>query len=215
VRSRLALVVSLLAGCTYCDAFGDLERARQGDLAAIQAVGELGDPKIPSSASLVYPRIDEAIAAIASHLDSADPVIRLQTLESVRRLSQRARDVYRNKFPTLFDRLLTDPEAEVRWRAAWALGRLDRTSPALRQAVTDPDPVVADRAAWAVGQARDDEAVEPLLQALEREERVALQAGLALGRITGLKHGSDVAAWQEWGKRWRANKALDRPPGDR
>lgn len=209
MRTRLlALTATLVAGCTYCDGREELERARQGDVAAIQQAGELGDPRIPASASLVDPRIDEAIAAVASHLDSTDPFIRLQALESVRRLAQRARDVYRNRFPSLFDRLLTDPEAAVRWRAAWALGRLERTSPELRAAAADPDPLVAERAVWALGQARDDEAVDALVAALDREEPIAARACAALARVTGQRH-PDRAAWQEWGRRFRASRRGD------
>jgi HEAT repeat protein len=207
MRTSLALLAAaLVAGCGTCDDREELERARQGDVAAIQQTGELGDPRIPASAALVDPRIDEAIAAVASHLDSADPFIRLQALESVRRLAQRARDVYRNRFPTLFDRLLSDPEAEVRWRAAWALGRIERTSPELRGAALDPHPLVAERAVWALGQARDDAAVDVLVTTLDRDDAVAAQAAASLARITGLRH-PDVAGWRAWGRQWRARRS--------
>lgn len=215
---RLALLAALLAGCTYCDGRDELARARTGDLAAVQVIGELGDPRVPSSASLTDARIDEAIAAVASFLHADDPLLRVAAVESVRRLASRARDVYRNKFPTLLDACLADPEVEVRWRAAWALGRAGRTSPELRAALKDPHPRVAERAAWALGEVRDDDAVEGLLEALDREPEVARQAARALGRITGLRHGPEPDAWRAWGQQWRARRALDRgaerpPPG--
>lgn len=195
---------ALLAGCTYCDGQEELARARTGELEAVQLIGEVGDPRVPSSASLSDVRIDEAIAAIASFLQADDPLLRVQALESVRRLATRARDVYRNKFPDLLDPSLSDPEVEVRWRAAWAMGRIERTSPALRAALADPHPLVAERAAWALGEVRDEEAIDGLLDALEREPRVATQAARALGRITGLRHGAEPDAWRAWGQQWRA-----------
>lgn len=211
------LLLTLVAGCTFCDGKAELELARSGDLVGIQEIGELGDPRIPSSASLTDVRIDEAIAAIASFLDSPDPIVRVQTLESARRLASRARDVYRNRFPTLFDGSLSDPLEEVRWRAAWALGRLERTSEALRGATADPSPRVAERAVWALGQARDEEAIEPLLVALDREPAVATQATRSLGRITGLRHGAQVEAWRAWGAQRRARREAEErspsPPG--
>lgn len=212
-----AAAAALLGGCASCDGQEELARARAGDLPAIQIVGEVGDPRVPASASLTDARIDEAIAAVAPFLDADDPLLRVQALESVRRLGTRARDVYRNHFPTLLDRCLADPEVEVRWRAAWALGRVERTSPELRAALTDPHPRVAERVAWALGEVRDEEAIDGLIGALEREEApVARQAARALGRITGLRHGAEPEAWRAWGQQWRARRGMDQgqePPG--
>ncbi len=215
----IAAAAALLAGCSYCDGQEELARARTGDLAAVQLMGELGDPRVPSSASLTDARIDEAIAAISSFLQADDPLLRVQAVESVRLLATRARDLYRNKFPDLLDPSLSDPEVEVRWRAAWALGRIERTSPALRTALADPHPRVAERAAWALGEARDEDAVDGLIGALDREPPVAKQAARALGRITGLRHGSEPDAWRAWGQQWRARRQMaeeeqDRGPDD-
>lgn len=206
---RWLLLAALVAGCTFCDGKAELELARSGDLRGIQEIGDVGDPRIPSSASLTDTRIDEAIAAIASFIASPDPLVRLQTLESARLLATRARDVYRNHFPTLFDGPLADPEEELRWRAAWALGRLERTSEALRIASADPSPRVAERAVWALGQARDEDAIEPLLVALDREPAVAAQAARSLGRITGLRHGAQLDAWRAWGEQRRARREAE------
>lgn len=215
-RPRLlvaAAAAALLAGCTYCDGQEELARARTGDLAAVQLIGEVGDPRVPSSASLTDVRIDEAIAAIASFLQADDALLRVQAVESVRRLATRARDVYRNKFPDLLDPSLSDPEVEVRWRAAWAMGRIERTSPALRAALADPHPLVAERVAWALGEVRDEEAIDGLIGALEREPRVAGQAARALGRITGLRHGPEPDAWRAWGRQWRARRQMGEQDG--
>ncbi|MCO5166678.1 MAG: HEAT repeat domain-containing protein [Planctomycetes bacterium] len=225
-RPAAALAALLLAGCSYCDGKAELEAARAGDLDAVQTLGELGDPRIPSSASLTGIKIGEAIEVVAPFLESTDPLVRLQALEAVRHLATRQRDLYRSRFPTLIDTMLADPEVEIRWRAAWALGRLERTCPALREALKDPHPRVAERAAWAVGQARDEDAVDGLIDALEADPAVARQAARALGRITGLRHGPEPAAWAGWGKQWRARRAIDdahtppappeepTPPGD-
>lgn len=221
MRSRryAAALLAIVAGCTFCDGKAELELARSGDLAGIQAIGDVGDPRIPSSASLTDTRIDEAIAAIASFTASPDPVVRLQALESARQLATRARDVYRNRFPNLFDGPLSDPEEEIRWRAAWALGRLERTSAPLRAASADPSPRVAERSVWALGKARDEEAIEPLLTALDREPAVAAQAARSLGRITGLRHGAELDAWRAWGAQRRAHleaeerRRASEPPG--
>lgn len=219
-RRAGALALVVLAGCSYCDGREELEAARSGDLDALQAIGELGDPRIPSSASLTDVKIGEALAVVAPFLESTDPLVRLQALEATRHLATRQRDLYRSRFPTLIDQMLADPEVEIRWRAAWALGRLERTCPALRAALADPHPRVAERAAWALGQARDEEALDPLIDALEADPAVARQAARSLGRITGLRHGPEPAAWSGWARQWRARRAIDdaqappAPPGD-
>lgn len=208
MRSSAALVALLLAGCGACDGYAEVAAARSGDVEAIQLAGELGDPRIPSSSSLVDARIDEAIAAVASSLFVEDPTRRLAALESVRLLGTRARNVYRSRFPTLLDPLLQDPLPEVRWRAAWALGRLERPSPALRAAMRDPDDRVAERAVWATGEARDEEGLPDVVQALQRPA-LERQAVRALRRITGLR----LETAEDW-RAWAARRPADSPPGD-
>ncbi len=211
--SAIALLAALAAGCTYCDGQEELARARAGDVAALQLIGEVGDPRVPSSASLTDIRIDEAIAAVSSFLQADDPWLRVQAVECVRRLGTRARDVYRNRFADLLDPSLADPDVEVRWRAAWAMGRVERTSPALRAALSDPHPRVAERAAWALGEVRDEEALDGLIGALEGPPPVARQAARALGRITGLRHGAEPEAWRAWGQQWRARRQIESQEG--
>lgn len=63
---------------------------------------------------------------------------------------------------------LSDADAEVRERAARALGRhrLQEAAAALRRALRDEDGEVRERAAWALGRIGDDTAVDSLLELL-------------------------------------------------
>jgi HEAT repeat protein len=208
MRTSALLLCLALAGCGACDGYAEVERARSGEVEALQVAGELGDPRIPSSSSLVDARIDEAIAAVASSLFVDDPTRRIAAVESVRLLGTRARNVYRSRFPTLLEPLLQDPLPEVRWRAAWALGRLERPSLALRAAMEDPDDRVAERAVWATGEARDEEAVADVARALDRPA-LERQAARALRRITGLR----LETPDQW-RAWAARRGHETPPGD-
>lgn len=81
---------------------------------------------------------------------------------------------------------LEDSDAEVRERAAWALGkeRAARAVDALGGALKDADPDVREQAAWALGQIRDKRAIDPLSGALRDESaEVAERAAWALGQI--------------------------------
>ena len=81
---------------------------------------------------------------------------------------------------------LTDADAEVRARAARALGRhrVHEAAAALRGALGDEDGDVRERAAWALGRIRDDAAVDGLLELLrDRVREVRERAAWALGRI--------------------------------
>ena len=81
---------------------------------------------------------------------------------------------------------LTDADAEVRARAARALGRhrVHEAAPALRGALGDEDGDVRERAAWALGRIRDEAAVYGLLELLrDRVREVRERAAWALGRI--------------------------------
>lgn len=81
---------------------------------------------------------------------------------------------------------LEDSDAEVRERAAWALGkeRAARAVDALGGALKDVEPDVREQAAWALGQIRDRRAIDPLSGALRDESaEVAERAAWALGQI--------------------------------
>ena len=81
---------------------------------------------------------------------------------------------------------LTDADAEVRARAARALGRhrVHEAAAALRGALGDEDGDVRERAAWALGRIRDEAAVYGLLELLrDRVREVRERAAWALGRI--------------------------------
>lgn len=208
-----ALAALVLAGCA-CDSYAVLREAERGDPDAMAELAEHGDPRVPSSSTLTDPRLEEAIAALASHLAASDPHLRLLALEGVRKVSERQRDVYRARFSGLLDPLLSDSDAEVRWRTAWALGRLDVRSPALRKATADADPRVAERALWAVGATRDEGAIREMLAALDREGPVAARAVWALERVA-VQEQPDAAAWRAWGEKVlgrREEKAPETPP---
>lgn len=202
MRAALALLLLGLPGLTACscDPYAPLAGTREGDLDALNELGELGDPRVPSHSATSNPSIDDAIAAVGSHLDARDRDVRLAALDAVRRLAERARDRYRSRFAGLLDPLLLDPDPEVRWRAAWALGRLDQRVPGLRRAASDPDDRVAERAIWALGTVGDDRAIRDLLGALDRPKPVAERAMWALERCTATRQ-PDAAAWRAWGKR--------------
>ncbi len=81
---------------------------------------------------------------------------------------------------------LTDADAEVRARAARALGRhrVHEAAAALRGALGDEDGDVRERAAWALGRIRDDAAVDGLLELLrDRVREVRERAAWALGTL--------------------------------
>lgn len=207
------LAALALAGCV-CDSYAVLREAERGDPDAMAELAEHGDPRVPSSSSLVDPRLEEAIAALASHLAATDPHARLLALEGVRKVAERQRDVYRARFDGLLDPLLQDPDPELRWRAAWALGRLDVRSPALRKATADPDPRVAERALWAVGATRDEGAIREMLAGLDRDGPVAARAEWALERVAVMEQ-PDRAAWRAWGEKILGRREAEEspPPG--
>lgn len=201
------VALALTSGCyTFDDGTEVFEAAERGDVAAIHALGELGDPRVPSSKRAVRP-IREAYPILIMHLDDEDPFRRLAALESIRRLAERRRDQYRLYAKGSLDPLLGDPDPEIRWRAAWALGRIGFPCAGLRAATTDPEPRVAERAVWAIGEARDEEAVPELLAALARPAPVGQRATWALQRATGLTLGT-VAEWRQWAR----DRKIELPP---
>jgi HEAT repeat protein len=194
-RALLALIC--LSGCiNYCRFDAVLARARKGDRAAIAEAGELGRPRIPSTAERL-PGILEAFQAVAPNLSSTSAETRLVAVEALRHLSERAKDIYRNDFPTVFESSLSDPSPEIRWRACWAKGRLAESSVGLRTAASDPDDLVAEAACEALAVAHDAEALKGLVAALDRAAPVSSAATLALVRITG-RELPDVGAWRAY-----------------
>jgi len=195
---RRAFVALLcLSGCiNYCRFDAVLARARKGDRAAIAEAGELGRPRIPSTAERL-PGILEAFQAVAPNLSSTSAETRLVAVEALRHLSERAKDIYRNDFPTVFESSLTDPSAEIRWRACWAKGRLAETSAGLRAAASDPEDLVAEAACEALGASHDAGALSALARALDRAAPVSSAATFALVRITG-RELPDADAWRSY-----------------
>ena len=81
---------------------------------------------------------------------------------------------------------LRDTDAEVRERAARALGRsrVPEAAPALRTALGDEHAEVRERAAWALGRIRDEAAVDGLVGLLDDPEPdVRERAAWALGML--------------------------------
>ena len=81
---------------------------------------------------------------------------------------------------------LRDPDANVRARAARALGQhqVHAAAPVLRTALGDEDAAVRRRAAWALGRIRDDAAVDGLLALLrDPVQEVRERAAWALGTL--------------------------------
>jgi HEAT repeat protein len=188
------LVAVAFAGCvSFCEP-GELVRAAaRGDPAAIDELAELGRPKIPSSARPL-PKMEAAFLAIRPSLDSSDPYLRELAVDALRRLSERAREIPRDRHPDLFDGPLGDRKSSIRWRAAWAMGRIGMTSAALRKAANDPQDGVAEMACWALGEARDRLAGEALTRALERGPVVRTAAARALGRVRGERDVAPVVS---------------------
>ena len=85
------------------------------------------------------------------------------------------------------ERLVGDPEAQVRRAAALAIGRvgLPEGVPALTGALADPEVEVRQAAAFSLGLLRDHSAFEPLMAALaaDQDPRVRGRAAEALGRL--------------------------------
>lgn len=195
----LLLLTLLLSGCGTCSGAHLRTGVEKGDVAAIHEMGELGDPIIPPPRTIELLRLDQAIELLRPHLTSSDRFRRLQTVEALRRIGARNSGLVRDRYPDLFDGVLADPDAEIRWRVAWTLGRLGFDRPGLIPLVADPQPRVAERAAWALEQSRCQKAIPALLAAVNRPAPVGPRAIEALQTITGLQH-PDAASWQAWGK---------------
>jgi hypothetical protein len=204
----LLLAVSLTGCISYCKASPILVRAASGDLEAMDETGNLGRPRLPSTAEAL-PLIRDGFEALQPGLASPSERTRVEAVEGLRHLSERAVDVFRNHYSTIFEAPLGDPSREVRWRAAWAVGRLGVSSPALRHAAEDPDDGVAAAALEALGRAFDEEGIEALDHGLDRSEPVRRAAMTALGRLAG-RSLPDVDACRAFiAARRRAHERLD------
>jgi len=204
----LCLLPLLGGGCaSFCDGKTMMAQARAGNPRYVHEVGELGNPVIPS-AKAAPPSVREAFEILAERVKEPDDFKRLVAVEALRRLTTRMAATYRDHFPGLFDPLLSDTLPQIRWRAAWALGRMKLTSEALRAAAKDSDDRVAERVVWALGRARDNKAQEVLVAALDRDPAIQRQAIAGLKRITGLKLGDDPQAWKDSAR----DAGVSRPP---
>ena len=107
-------------------------------------------------------------------------------IEAVRQARRQARREIDPRLADTFIGALGDPDAEVRERAARALGRhrVPEGVEALRAALRDDDPAVREGAAWALGRIGGGGAVGALLGALgDPEPEVRAGAASALGMI--------------------------------
>lgn len=213
-RTIIIIGCAWLTGCiSYCDCAPLLEHASSGDPVAINELGELGRPRLPTSA-IPLAHIEDAFGAITPSAASPDPYLRVLATDSLRRLAERAPDVFKNRHLSVFDRLLRDPLPEVRYRAAWALGRTEVARPPLRALTRDTDAGVAAMACWSLGRARDDEALVELATALDRGGSVRAAALAALERTTGRTQPSD-AAWKAFAPEESKRLAAIRKDRDR
>ena len=193
-----ALIAFPLTGCASCSGDGLFTSAATGELRAVHELGEFGAPLVPPPQTYGLRRLDEAYDALRPHLAHKNPFHRLVALEALRHLAQRSRGMFATRFPDLFDSLLDDPDPELRWRAAWALGRIALGRPGLQRAAQDEDLRVADRAIWALGQVRSpDPGVVPLLLASLDRDPLSARVMDSLRALTGERHETPQA-WRAW-----------------
>ena len=111
--------------------------------------------------------------------------VEIQIGDALRALRQEPRELDPRLVRT-FIGALGDTDAEVRERAARALGRsrVSEAAPALRTALRDENAEVRERAAWALGRIRDEAAVDSLVGLLDDPEPdVRERAAWALGML--------------------------------
>lgn len=195
----LASASVLSQGCRNCNGDEVFAEAEAGSLKAVHELGEWAAPLVPPPGSYGLRKVDEAFLALQPHLSHENPFHRLVALESLRRLGTRTPGLLATRFADWVDPFLNDPDPELRWRAAWTLGRVGLFRPGLFQAAKDSDFRVAERAIWALGAIRSLEVdvVPALLEALEREP-LAPRAMASLRARTGLAHDTPEA-WRRWG----------------
>jgi HEAT repeat protein len=147
-------------------------------LAAIQALGDLDDPR--------------AVEALSQALrNDSDPEVREMAAWALGEIESPT------AVPALSEALRSDREATVRAKAAWALGEIEspRAVEALGAALRDQNIEVRRMAIWALGEIESPQAVAllvPLLRDQDRETRE--KAVWALGEIESADAVEGLAA---------------------
>ena len=152
----------------------------------------LQPPTLDEDEGVAEPRMLESLRAeglrggvsVRGVLESASET--RNRIEAVRQARRQARREIDPRLADTFIGALGDPDAEVRERAARALGRhrVPEGAEALRAALRDDDPAVREGAAWALGRIGGGGAVGALLGALgDPEPEVRAGAASALGML--------------------------------
>lgn len=114
----------------------------------------------------------------------------------------------------LIKALETDPDEEVRWKAAWALGeiRSPQATEVLIQALKDNSWTVRRHAANSLGIIGDEDAVPPLMKALEDKDwHVRKYAAVALGKMKdklAIPFLLEALGDEDADVRWKAGSSL-------
>jgi hypothetical protein len=98
--------------------------------------------------------------------------------------------------------LIVDKEPLVRLAAADAIGALKQKQHGSKvtELLHDPEWQVQAAAIAAVGKLRPQEAVQPLIDVMQKGGRLQLECADSLFKITAVDFGIDAARWQEWWK---------------
>jgi len=135
---------------------------------AAEALGDIGEPAVPGLLTALQHAEWHIRRNAASALGEAD--LWASKFRVVSALSSR----------------LSDQQADVREKCAWALGEIEETAavPALTKTLRDADARVRAKAAWALGEIEDASAVDGLIATLkDADATVRRQAAWALGEI--------------------------------
>lgn len=167
-----------------------------GKLGQTTAVGPLlrvlaekdKDLREAAAVSLGLLKDSRAIGPLMALLRDETPAVREQAAEALGRLGPQSE-------PLLVKELLEGPPG-TREAAALALGRLGRAVQPLAQAVQDKEANVRQRAAWALGQSRSPAAIPPLIRALgDPDSHVSYAARDTLTRLGKLAVPSLIQAF--------------------
>ncbi len=191
------VAVEILGHAPEAQALPALERALHDRFPEVRlaAIAALADLRTPSAIARLAPLTrandeDLALAAAAA----------LGSLAGVPAVAGEAAATLRA--------LLNEPRAALRTVAAGALGRVADADafPALLRLLDDPVWTVRAAAIEALGQLRRKEAVPALIARVASEEgRLRHDAAAGLERLTGVRHGTDAAAWRRWWEEHGAN----------